>query len=184
MSLVNVEQSQLVIIDVQDKLGAAMPSKVINRVINNTTLLLRVAGLLNVPVVVTEQYPAGLGATIADVAATIPATAVRLEKTSFSATGCEPFNAQVRTNTRSQVIIAGMEAHVCVLQTAVRLREAGYEPLVVEDAICSRKLENYQNALERIRQNSITIVSTESIVFEWLADKNNPQFRAVSGLLR
>ncbi len=185
MSLCNADNSQLVIIDIQERLGAVMPAKVINRVINNSILLLRVAGLFGVPVICTEQYPQGLGATLDAVNGLVPATASRIEKTCFSSTRDPAFMGALETNPgRRQIILCGMEAHVCVMQTAIELRAGGFEVMVVEDAICSRKLENYQNALERLRQADVTVVSAESVMFEWLADSRHDHFRAVSALIR
>ena len=83
-----------------------------------------------------------------------------------------------------QVILVGMEAHICILQTALDLAAAGCAVFVVEDAICSRRLENYQNALERLRDQRISVVSAESVVFEWLGDAKHPHFKAIQTLLR
>lgn len=184
MSLCNVHQCTFAVIDLQEKLGAAMPSKVINRVISNTSLLLRTAGLYGVPVMATEQYPQGLGKTMPAVDALIPASAPRLDKTCFSAARLPAFMQAIEATGRSQVVLAGMEAHVCILQTAVHLRDAGKTVWVIEDAICSRKLENYQNALHRLLQYGIMVVSTESVVFEWTEDKNSEHFKAISALVR
>ena len=185
MSLCSADNSQLVIIDIQERLGAVMPGKVINRVINNSILLLRVAGLFGVPVTCTDHYPDGLGGTLEQVPALVPPEAPRIEKTCFASTRSEAFmEALGAAPERNQVVLCGMEAHVCVLQTAIELRAGGHEVMVVEDAVCSRKLENYQNALERLRQADVTVVSAESVMFEWLADSRHEHFRAVSALIR
>jgi nicotinamidase-related amidase len=184
MTLSDANHSLLMVIDAQERLGAVMPAKVINRVLNNTVLLLQAAALFEVPVIVTEQYPKGLGPTIAAIGANLPATAVRFEKTAFAATAAPGVLDRIAASGRGQIIVSGMEAHVCVLQTAVRLMQAGREVMVVEDAVCSRKLENYQNALDRMRRCGITVVSTESILFEWLADKNHPRFKTLATLIR
>jgi len=184
MSLCNVDQSQLAILDIQERLGAVMPSKVINRVLTNTSLLLRTAALLGVPVLASEQYPKGLGPTLPAVGNLIPNEAARFEKTTFSAARSDGFMDAIEAAGRPQVILAGMEAHICVLQTAIHLHEAGKTAVVVEDAICSRKLENYQNALDRLRQHGVLVVSTESVLFEWMQGKDNPHFKALSALVR
>lgn len=183
-SLCRAEQALLLVVDVQERLGAAMPAKVLGRMVQNTRLLLRSADLLGVPTILTEQYPKGLGSTVAEVAQMVPPTATRLEKTCFSCLGAGGFPEALRAEPRRQVVLAGMEAHVCVLQTAAELAEAGLEVFVVEDAICSRRLENYQNALERLRALGIVVTNAESVVFEWLRDARHPHFRAVQGLLR
>lgn len=180
----DVENSLLLIIDIQTKLGQAMPTKVLNRVISNTSLLARAAGLLNVPVLVTEQYPQGLGPTITDISDALPATAVTLDKTAFSCVAAQGFDDALERANRKQMIIVGMESHICVLQSALDLLTAGYDVYVVEDAVCSRRLENYQNALDRLRQAGVGILSAESAIFEWLVHSRHEHFKAISAMLR
>ena len=180
----DVENSLLLIIDIQTKLGQAMPTKVLNRVISNTSLLSRAAELLDVPVLVTEQYPQGLGPTITDISDTLPATAVTLDKTAFSSAAAQGFDDVLERANRKQIIIVGMESHICVLQSALDLLSTGYDVYVVEDAVCSRRLENYQNALDRLRQAGVGIISAESAIFEWLVHSRHEHFKAISALLR
>lgn len=177
--------SQLVVVDIQQKLGDAMPGKVLNRVLQNTVLLLRSAALLEVPVIHAEQYPEGLGPTHPVVAEALPKTVRSFRKTTFSCMATPTLREAVLSSPAPrQVILVGMEAHICILQTALDLAAAGCAVFVVEDAICSRRLENYQNALERLRDQRISVVSAESVVFEWLADAKHPHFKAIQTLLR
>lgn len=176
--------SQLLIVDIQENLGRAMPQKVLNRVVSNTELLTKSAALLEVPVLLTEQYPRGLGATVPAVAAALPEGVRSFDKTCFSACGAEGFGAALEANGRQQVVVVGMEAHVCVLQTAIDLAIQGLQPIVIEDAVCSRRLENYQNGLDRLRRYGITVASAESVIFEWLVDARHPSFKEISALLR
>lgn len=176
--------SALLVVDLQERLGAAMPAKVLNRVVANTRLLGRSAALLEVPTIATEQYPQGLGPTLEAVAESLPDSAPCLAKQAFSCCGDAGVAAALAATGRGQVVVAGMEAHVCVLQTALDLAAAGHGVFVVEDAICSRRLENYQNALDRLRQCGVQVVSAESVVFEWLGDADHPQFRSIQALLR
>ncbi len=184
MALFEVERSLLTVVDIQERLGAVMPAKVLGRVIKNTSLLLRAATLLEVPVIATEQYPRGLGPMLPELTADLPANTRKLEKTSFSCTGAPGFNEQLSISAKEQIILVGMEAHVCVLQTAITLQAAGRQVCVIEDAVCSRKLENYQNALERLRQAGVVLVSTESVLFEWLGDASHQHFKEISSWLR
>ena len=177
-------QSALVVIDVQQRLGDAMPGKVLNRVLLNASLLARCAGLLAVPVLCTEQYPQGLGSTCPSVAEALPGGTPRFEKRSFSCCDTAEFVTALAALGRRQVVLVGMEAHVCVLQTALDLRAAGTEVFVVEDAVCSRRLENYQNALDRLRQSGVLVASAESVVFEWMAGADHPHFKTIQTLLR
>lgn len=174
----------LVLVDLQERLGAAMPAKVLNRVLMNARLLARSAALLEVPVTLTEQYPRGLGTTLAAVTEAVPEDAPRITKQTFSCCGTSAFTDALDRLERAQIVLAGMEAHVCVLQTALDLAATGREVFVVEDAICSRRLENYQNALDRLRQCGVQVVSAESVVFEWLGNADHARFREVQALLR
>jgi nicotinamidase-related amidase len=167
--------STLVVIDVQARLAAAMAAR--EPVVRAIGILLEAAARLDVPVVVTEQYPQGLGATVAEVADKLPAGATRLEKTSFSA--CAALLLE-----RPQAVLVGMEAHVCVLQTALDLAAAGREVFVVGDAVCSRTQANYANAMARLQAAGIVVANYESVVFEWLRDAAHEHFRALSKLVR
>ena len=176
--------SQLLIVDIQIQLGQAMPKKVLNRVVSNSVLLARSATLLDVPILHTEQYPQGLGSTVAEMTEVLPDSAQLFEKTAFSCVGAAGFTDALGEPGRHQIVIAGMEAHVCVLQTALDLVANNYQVYVVEDAVCSRRLENYQNALDRLRQSNVSIVRAESVIFEWVVDSRHEQFKAIQTLVR
>lgn len=179
-----LDESILLVIDIQQRLGDAMPSKVLNRVLQNACLLARTANLLGVPIIHTEQYPQGLGPTHPLMLETLPAQRKYFEKTAFSCMNAEGFPSAIDELGRRQIVLLGMEAHVCVLQTAMDLAAIGAEVFVVEDAICSRRLENYQNALDRMRAANINVLSAESVVFEWMGDSRHPHFKTVQAWLR
>lgn len=182
--LCHAEQSQLLIIDIQERLASAMPDKVIDKVIKNNTILLQAAAELGVPVIHSEQYPQGLGNTVSAIAKNFPATTQSITKTSFSCSANADFNHLVLQNNRKQIIISGIEAHVCVLQTALQLHSKGFLVYVVADAVCSRSKFNYKNALERLRQSGIVVSNVESVLFEWLRDAAHPRFKSVSKLIK
>jgi len=177
-------QSQVIVIDIQTKLGEVMPAKVLTRVVENTRLLLNAAQKLAIPVLATQQYPAGLGPMVPEIAQRLPDYASRFEKTCFACTGVDAFLGELQKIARPQVILTGMEAHVCVLQTAMDLRQRGYQVFVVGDAICSRRLENYQNALERMQQCGIVVTGAESVIFEWLGDARHEHFKEIVAMMR
>lgn len=174
----------MLIVDIQEQLGRAMPTKVLNRVVSNSVLLARSAGLLEIPILTTEQYPKGLGPTVAEIIDALPDSSQSFEKTSFSSLSADGFTAALERAGRRQVIIVGMEAHVCVLQSALDLVANDIDVYVVEDAICSRRLENYQNALDRMRQSNVQVVSAESVIFEWLVDSRHEHFKTIQTMLR
>jgi nicotinamidase-related amidase len=178
------EDSVLLVVDIQERLAAAMIPEEREKVIRNTEILLEAAGMLKVPRCFTEQYPKGLGPTEAGVLAKMGEFATRFEKTSFSCCGADGFSATLGNLARRQVVLAGMEAHVCVLQTALELAAAGYEVVVVGDAVCSRTAANRDNAMSRLRGAGVTVANTESVVFEWLRDASDERFRAIAKLVK
>lgn len=185
MSLVSLTlksyQSQLVMVDMQEKLKPAMPPEMAD-VIKNNAILLQAAQLLDIPTIHTEQYPKGLGSTLQDLLQHLQAKPP-VEKISFSCCDEPAFNRRL-IGDKPQVIVTGMESHICVLQTALDLKQAGKQVFVVEDAVISRHPNNKQNALNRLRVAGVTIVSTESVVFEWLGHAKGDAFKAISQLIR
>ncbi|MFT5134931.1 MAG: isochorismate hydrolase, partial [Gammaproteobacteria bacterium] len=129
-------------------------------------------------------YPAGLGNLEKDIVKLLPDDVRRYEKTSFSCTGADNFSADLEQCGRKQIMLAGMEAHICVMQTAIELLADDYQVYVVVDAICSRHRESYEIALTRLRSLGVTIIDTESVLFEWLRDSKNEHFKALQSLLR
>ena len=176
------ELSQLVIIDMQTRLISAMQADAMQLVIKNCGILAQAASLLNVPVIVTEQYPQGLGETLPQIKQYMGACKP-IAKTAFSATGEPKFNQQLHRD-QPQIIIAGMESHVCVLQTALDLIKAKKQVFVVEDAIISRNASNKSNAIARMRDAGCIVTNTESVVFEWLGNAQHASFKAISALIR
>ncbi len=182
--LCDSSQSQLLVIDIQERLAAAMSAGDLARVERNTGILLDAARLLDIPVLRTEQYVKGLGPTTAMVMEHMDERVRVYEKTTFSCCGAEGFCETGIDSGRGQVVIAGMETHVCVLQTAFELQARGHRVFVVEDAVCSRHEDNRRNAIERMRQGGIVVTNTESVCFEWLRDARHEHFKAVSRLVK
>lgn len=185
LTLCNATESQLLIIDVQDRLCAAMPQDCLELAYSNINRLSKSAQMLSIPIVATEQYPRGLGSTRDTVAAVLPNGQKYCEKTSFSCCSANGFESHLSSKEeRPQVILTGLEAHVCILQTAAGLQHWGYDIYVVSDAVCSRSPQNRENALNRMRQGGIKITNTESVVFEWLGSAEDPRFKDISQLFR
>lgn len=182
-NLLTQENSLLLIIDIQSKLLAAMSPEHGQAVTRYSAILAEAADLLNIPVLITEQYPKGLGATDSAIIAKLPQTAQTFSKTSFSCCQAAGFIQTLSSNQRQHIILTGMEAHICVLQTALDLQQQGYQISVVADAVCSRNSEHKFYALQRLQHQGITITNHESVLFEWLKDAAHPEFKRISALL-
>ena len=183
-ALCSAGQSLLAVVDTQTQLAAAMPPAKRAEVLRNTAILLQAASLLSVPVLLTEQYPNGLGKTEPALTQLLPPATPIIEKTCFSCAGATGFMESVRHSQRNQIILAGMETHVCVLQTALDLHATGMQVFVVEDAVCSRRVRNKTNALARLRAAGVIVTNTESVLFEWLRDARHEHFKKISALIR
>ena len=177
----DAEDAVLLIIDVQTKLMAAMEEG--GRVCRNTGILLTAARALNFPVVVTEQYPKGLGPTVPELTELLPPDVHMLEKASFDAVrdGLLPVLEGLG---RRSVLLCGTETHVCVYQTARSLVEHGYRVFPIGDAICSRFPYNYQNGLTLMDRLGTCVLTAEGAVFDLLKVSGTPAFKAVSKALK
>jgi len=176
--LLTASSSMLLLIDLQARLVPALADG--PGVVARAARLAEAAGLLDVPVVATEQYPAGLGPTVPELAA-FPS--VTLAKTSFSAAG-DPGFAGLLPDSASQIVVAGCEAHVCVLQTVTDLLSSGHEVFLAADAVGSRFAADGELGIDRARRHGAQIVTSEMVLFEWLRDASHPKFRDVQKLLK
>jgi nicotinamidase-related amidase len=176
-------QPVLVVTDVQDRLFGAMDAERRDEMVRNLKILLLAARRLGTPVVVTEQYPKGLGRTLPELRVLlgeIPA----LEKTAFSACGAAGFAERLRELDAGPVILTGVEAHVCVLLTALDLLGRGLHVSIVADAVCSRRAATMDLGLAQARQAGAVVTSTETVVFQLLGSSDTDAFRELSKLLR
>jgi nicotinamidase-related amidase len=176
-------RSLLVVIDVQERLCAAMDQEVLAQLVRNAGILLDGAAELSVPVLFTEQYVKGLGQTLAELKGKAPAAACH-EKLSFSCCGNQEFVRQIKESGRTQIVICGMETHVCVLQTVIDLLNDGFNVHLVKDAVMSRSNDNRQTAIEAMMQAGAVPTSTESVVFQWLKVAGTDSFKKVSKLVK
>lgn len=184
LPLCSVEESTLIIVDMQTRLSAAMPEGERASVLSSSIRLIDAARLLNVPVLLTEQYPEGLGPTEEELTKRLPENIRIFDKTGFSCCSSDGFCKTLDEIRRRQVILFGQEAHVCVLQTTMDLLSRGFQVFVVEDAIISRKTEHKFNAVQRMLQQGATITNHESVLFEWVKNASHPSFKAISTMLR
>jgi nicotinamidase-related amidase len=171
--------SVLVVVDVQDKLLAAMPRAA--ELVRNVGFLLDVAALVEVPFRASEQYPKGLGPTTAEIARRLPADVPA--KTAFSCCGAAGFLAELRTRGRRTVVLAGIETHVCIAQTALDLLEVGFRVFLPVDGVSSRFPIDHDTAIRRLERVGVVPTTVEAVAFEWVGDAAHPQFKAVSKLV-
>lgn len=179
--LIRASDSVLVIIDMQERLVPAMQAPA--RTLRNAKLLLQAAKACEVPAVLTEQYPQGLGSTVADIAK-VAGDATVIEKLHFSCMEDEGFKKSFTAMNRKQAVLAGMEAHICVVQTAASLIEKNYEVFVVSDATASRTTESEQACLTRLNASGVNVVTTEMVIFEWLGKAGTPAFKSLLPLIK
>lgn len=179
--LIDRAKAQLLLIDMQERLLPAMAAP--ERVLKDAIILAKAARALDLPITVSEQYPKGLGHTVAPLKAEICNTPV-YEKMEFSCWKNAALRERITQRERKQIIVAGIEAHVCVLQTAMDLKAAGYQVFAVADAMSSRAENSAGLAFARMQQAGIAIVTTEMAIFELLGAAGTPDFKQLSSLIR
>ena len=183
--LLSREKSQVLIVDVQDKLLKAINGA--DRVIDRCVRLVSAARKLGIPITMSEQYPQGLGPTHDSVRDAFANDGFVADKTEFSCMRNEMLRDRLHTlrrEGRSQVVIGGIEAHVCVTQTAMDLESQGFEAFVVADAVGSRSKSSRKLALTRLQNSSVDIVDSEMVLFEWMERAGTPEFKALQALIK
>ena len=179
--LMKAENACLMIVDVQQRLLTAMDSP--RAVLRGCGLMMKAAGMLDVPILVTEQYPQGLGPTVEPLAE-LSNEEDTYSKVHFSSSLNTAIRGRIDQLKPEQIVIGGIEAHVCVLQTASGLTEAGYHCYVAADATSSRSASNFSAAMARMREARVEIVTSEMVVFEWLEKAGTPEFKELSKFLK
>ena len=171
----------LIVIDVQDRLAAAMRHR--NEVVATVAMLVRSARLLGIPILVTRQYPEGLGDIVAEVHEAL-GEYTPIDKTSFCCRADAAFSDELADTWRGQAILVGMEAHVCIAQTALALLEDGYRVQVVTDAVCSRRDSDRDVALERLRYAGAAVTTSEAVLYEVLGSSHAEEFKAILEIVK
>jgi nicotinamidase-related amidase len=180
--LLDASKSSLLIVDVQERLLPAMQEP--QRVTSRTKILLQASEALQVPVTISEQYPKGLGRTVPELAINSASTFEKLTFSCWRDVAMKAHFIKLHEMGRPLVIVAGIEAHVCVLQTCIDLYNAGFGVFAVADAMSSRKTESAQLAFDRLRGAGIQIVNTEMVVFELLENAGKAEFKPLSALIK
>lgn len=176
------DQAMLVVVDVQTRLLPAMDPTIAQKTVSNIKTLMEGCSILGVPILATEQYPRGLGETVTDLAGAKEGGLVT--KTAFSCCGEASFLEAIKRSGRTQIIITGMETHVCVYQTVLDLLKEGYDVHVVANAVCSRFTENYKRGLRNAERAGAILSTVEMALFQMTVDAARPEFKAISALVK
>lgn len=178
------EGTTLVVVDVQERLFPAMDADHREEVMRNIKVLTTAARRLHLPILVTEQYPKGLGHTLRELKETLGPDVQPIEKVAFSCLQAEGLPARLKATGTRQVVLAGIEAHVCVLMSALDLLAQGYSVHVAADAVTSRTQANWRLATDQLRQAGAVVTATESVLFQLLNQADTDDFRELARLIR
>ena len=177
MNTINSSNALVLIIDVQEKLSKMLNNEYIRI---DATKIAKAAGILNIPTIITEQYPKGLGSTVFNIENNIG----KYEKTSFSALDEEEVFNVIESNNFQKIVLFGIETHICVYQTARDLIKKGYDVTIISDACGSRKEKEYLQAIECLKTLGASIKTTEMFVFETLKTSKHPKFKEIQSLIK
>lgn len=181
MSVLNTDSSIFFIVDIQEKLlNAAYNKNIIER---NAAVMAKAVSILNIPIIITEQYPKGLGETVSNIKSNLN-DAHFFEKVDFNALNDKNIANLIQSTGRNQIILAGIETHICVQQTAEALINQGIEVSVLKDLCSSRKEEEHLAGLDLMKQNGAFIKTTETALFELLKSAKHPNFKEVQALIK
>lgn len=181
MNTLSAENSLVLIIDIQERLVAALDKDI---VVSKAVKVASAAKSLEIPVIVTEQYPKGLGNTVPQLKNALAPSTEFVEKTAFNALLEEGMAEKIKSYGKKQIVLFGIETHICVHQTAAALIEAGYEVYIIKDACASRNKYEFKQGIEIMQQNGAKISCVEIALFEWLKGAKNPKFKEVQALIK
>lgn len=179
--MLEIDRCCLVVVDIQGKLAQLMADK--ETLFQNARILIQAARILEIPILWCQQVPQALGPTVPEVAELL-AGVEPIDKASFSCAGHEPFNVQLHALARRQVLLCGIETHVCIYQTAMDLLRRDFDVTVVGDAVSSRTAQNRQIALARLATEGAAVAGTEMVLFELLKTAQHPQFKPIARLVK
>jgi nicotinamidase-related amidase len=175
------EGTVLLIVDIQEKLAAVMKEK--DKVVKNNLHLVELAKMIGMPVMVTEQYPKGLGTTVQEIREALPFYRP-VEKMTFDCCGQPTFLEELKEHNKNNVVLTGMETHICVLQTCIGLLKGGINVHLVQDAVCSRTKENWITGTVFMRDAGAVLTCTETVLFQLLKVAGTEEFKAVSRMIK
>ena len=175
---INPDECCLLIVDIQEKLLPSVFNK--KQIVKTTLILLDIALNLEIPIIISEQYPKGLGETINVVKAGLPKKIHKIEKTTFSCLGSKIFEKKLKFLKRKQILLVGIETHICILQSALDLKARGYEIFLVENGIGSRKVDDHELGVKRMLNSGVNLTNIEMTIFELVRDSKHELFKYFS----
>ena len=181
-NVLDVDRAVLVIVDLQEGFRPVIDR--FEQIVARTAIVAEAAKLLGVPIMANEQYPQRLGSTVPEIKNVLPATVTPVDKTSFSSCGADGFWQTLEASGRKQVMLAGIESHVCMNQTAHDLLARGYQVHLLTDCTSSRTAENRQLGIDKMLRSGAQPSSSEMALFELMVDSKHPQFKAISKLIK
>ncbi len=181
MNTLSADNSLVLIIDIQERLVGALDKDI---VVTKAVKVASAAKALGIPVVVTEQYPKGLGNTVTQLKEVLPVDTEIFEKTSFNAFSESGIAEKIKSYDKKQIVIFGIETHICVHQTAAALLEAGYDVYVIKDACASRNKYEFKQGIDIMQQNGAKISCVEIALFEWLKGAKHSKFKEIQTLIK
>jgi len=179
--MLNIADTALVTIDIQGKLAQLMHDK--DNLFKNVTILIESAKILDIPILWCQQVPDVIGPTVHEIARLLQGHQP-INKSTFSCCDCEDFTGQLEKIGRKQLLLTGIETHICIYQTAMQLKAQNYQPYVIADAVSSRTFENKNLAINRLVSEGVKIASTETALFELLRSADHPKFKQIAKLVK
>jgi nicotinamidase-related amidase len=184
MDFIQKDKTSLVVIDMQERLINAIPEKTRESITKNAGILIESAKTLGIPITVTEQYPKGLGLTIPGIKEAVGNDFSPIEKVVFSCARSPEFKSALKGTGRQEVLICGIETHVCVLQTVIDLINDGYTVYVPADAVASRKELDWERGIKLIENAGAIVGTTETFLFQLLERAGTEEFKKISRLIK
>lgn len=181
-NLLDKNQTVLVVVDLQEAFRSPIPDSAL--IIEKTSLAVRGFAILDVPIIVTEQYPKGLGRTVDEILLSLPETAEIIEKTTFSSCGANSFIEILKATNAKQIVLAGIEAHICVNQTAHDLLNEGYQVHLLQDCVSSRTTHDKHTGCEKMYRSGVIPSNVEMALFELMRDSKHEKFREIQALVK
>lgn len=182
--MLNAQDSLVLVIDIQDKLTKMLKEEVCTQIVEKSQKLVQAAKILNIDTLLSEQYPKGLGQTIEGIRNILGENYKPFEKTSFSVLDDENIASEIEKHGKKQIVLCGIESHICVLQSALALIDKGYEVYVVQDVCASRNKYEYKCAMDYLKNSGAKVLCLEMVLFGWLKGAKNPCFKEVQALIK